>query len=87
MQKITLKIDGMMCGMCEAHMNDAIRKVFNVEKVTSDHKKGITEIVYKDGAVDESKLEGIVKDTGYDFKGMKKEPYSEKKGLFSFFKK
>ena len=63
MQKITLKIDGMMCGMCEAHMNDAIRKAFNVEKVTSDHKKGITEIVYKDGSVDESKLEGIVKDT------------------------
>ena len=60
MQKITLKIDGMMCGMCEAHMNDAIRKAFNVEKVTSDHKKGVTEIIYKDGAVDESKLENSI---------------------------
>ena len=26
MIKTTLKIDGMMCGMCESHMNDVIRK-------------------------------------------------------------
>ena len=32
MTKTTLKIDGMMCGMCESHMNDAIRKAFNVKK-------------------------------------------------------
>ena len=25
MIKTTLRIDGMMCGMCEAHVNDAIR--------------------------------------------------------------
>ena len=25
MIKTTLKIDGMMCGMCESHMNDLIR--------------------------------------------------------------
>ena len=27
MIKTALKIDGMMCGMCEAHINDVIRKV------------------------------------------------------------
>ena len=32
MQQYTLKIDGMMCGMCEAHMNDLIRKNFKVKK-------------------------------------------------------
>lgn len=26
MLKTVLKIDGMMCGMCESHMNDLIRK-------------------------------------------------------------
>lgn len=25
MNKITVKIDGMMCGMCESHVNNAIR--------------------------------------------------------------
>ena len=28
MLKYTLKIDGMMCGMCEAHMNEAVRNAF-----------------------------------------------------------
>ena len=28
MTKTTLSIDGMMCSMCEAHINDAIRKAF-----------------------------------------------------------
>lgn len=26
MIKTTLKIDGMACGMCESHINDAVRK-------------------------------------------------------------
>jgi len=26
MYKTTVKIDGMMCGMCEVHINDSIRK-------------------------------------------------------------
>lgn len=24
MTKITVKVDGMMCGMCESHVNDAV---------------------------------------------------------------
>ena len=39
MVKTTLGIDGMMCGMCESHMNDAIRNNFDVKKVTSSHSK------------------------------------------------
>ena len=31
MTQTTLKIDGMMCGMCESHINDAIRKEFPVK--------------------------------------------------------
>ena len=33
MIKTTVKIDGMACSMCEAHINDAIRKAFPVKKV------------------------------------------------------
>ena len=40
MIKTTLTIDGMMCGMCESHMNDAIRGAFDVKKVTSSHSNG-----------------------------------------------
>lgn len=41
MKKITLKIDGMMCGMCESHVNDAIRKALAVKKgVLFPQKRG-----------------------------------------------
>ena len=42
MLKTVLKIDGMMCGMCESHMNDLIRKHCKVKKVSSSAKKGQT---------------------------------------------
>lgn len=49
MVKTTLKIDGMMCGMCESHVNDAIRNAFPVKKVTSSHSKGETVIISVEG--------------------------------------
>ena len=45
MLKITVQVDGMMCGMCEAHVNDAVRRAFPVKKVTSSHSKGQTVIL------------------------------------------
>ena len=37
MLKITVQVDGMMCGMCESHVNDAVRKTFQV-KMLMIHK-------------------------------------------------
>lgn len=45
MVKITLGIEGMACGMCEAYINDTVRASFKVKKVTSSHSKGETVIV------------------------------------------
>ena len=45
MTKYTLVVDGMMRGMCESHVNDAVRKAFPVKKVTSSHSKGQTVIL------------------------------------------
>ena len=42
MYQTTVGVDGMMCGMCEAHVNDAVRKAFPVKKVTSSHGRGIS---------------------------------------------
>lgn len=52
MIKTTVKVDGMMCGMCESHVNDAVRKVFQVDKVTSSHSKGET-VTFSEKPVDE----------------------------------
>ena len=40
MVKTVLKIDGMMCSMCESHVNDCIRAAFNVKKVSSKGRDG-----------------------------------------------
>lgn len=45
MIKTTVQVEGMMCGMCESHVNDAVRKACQVEKVTSSHGKGETVIL------------------------------------------
>lgn len=84
MIKTVLKIDGMMCGMCEAHVNDAIRKSIDVKKVTSSHKNGTTEII-SEKKPDEEKIKEAIKETGYTLENISYEEY-EKKG-FSLFKK
>ena len=81
MYEIILKVDGMKCGMCEAHVNDAVRDNFNVKKVKSSHSKGQTVILTGED-MDEKKLSNIVSATGYIVTEVQKKPY-EKKGLFS----
>ena len=84
MIKTTLRIEGMRCGMCESHMNDAIRKNFEVKKVTSSHAKNET-VILSEEELNEDEIKSVVGETGYDLKGINKEEY-KKKGLFSFFK-
>ena len=86
MQQYTLKIDGMMCGMCESHVNDNIRNAFSVKKVTSSHSKGET-IILTEEDLDENKLKETIDKTGYQLISVSKSPYEKKKGLFSFLKK
>ena len=86
MIKTTLKIDGMMCEMCESHINDAIRNSFDVKKVNSSHTKGETVIVSKE-ALDEDKIKSVIDKTGYELKSISSEEFEEKKGLFGFLKK
>ena len=45
MVKTTLQINGMACGMCESHVNEAIRNAFKVKKVNSSHSKNETVII------------------------------------------
>lgn len=82
MIKIILDVEGMVCGMCEAHINNAVRQNFAVKKVTSSHSKGKTEIIVQ-LPLDEEKLKEVLGKSGYTVTGVHTEPY-EKKG-FSLF--
>lgn len=85
MIKTTIKVSGMACSMCEAHINDAVREKFPVEKVSSSHSRGETAIISK-APLDENSLRAVIDATGYTAGEISAAPY-EKKGLFSFLKK
>ena len=80
-----VKVDGMMSGMCEAHVNDAVRKAFSVKKVSSSHSKGETVILSQE-PLDAKKLQAAIAATGYTVGEISAHPY-EKKGLLGLFKK
>ena len=84
MIKYTVVIDGMQCSMCEAHINDAIRKAFTVKKVHTSHSKKQTVLV-TENTIDEQALKDAINHTGYTVVSISGEPY-EKEGFFSVFK-
>ncbi|KIR01468.1 hypothetical protein P261_00282 [Lachnospiraceae bacterium TWA4] len=86
MTKTTLKIDGMMCGMCESHMNDLVRKLFKVKSVSSSAKKGET-IIVTDGDIDLSTMEKEIEGIGYKLLSVNQEPYKKKGFLSGLFGK
>lgn len=80
MVQTTVKIEGMKCGMCEAHINDAVRSAFRVKKVTSSHTKGET-VILSESEIDSQQLRDVIEKTGYRVISVSSSPY-EKKGLF-----
>ena len=63
----TITIEGMMCGMCEAHVADAIRNAFpEVKKVTVSHKKG-TAVISGATLPTNEELRKVIEATGYHF--------------------
>ena len=61
MWKYTVEVNGMMCGMCEAHVSDAIRGALPVKKVTASHTKGQA-VILSEAPLDEEALRQIAQD-------------------------
>ena len=80
MVQTTLKVNGMMCGMCEAHVNDAVRKACPVKKVNSSHSKNQA-VILSEIELDTEALMNAIRGTGYEVGTIQKEPY-KKRGLF-----
>ena len=64
MIKTTVKVTGMVCGMCEAHINDAVRAAFQVRKVRSSRKKGET-VILSEIPIDRDRLRQVIASAGY----------------------
>ena len=80
-----VKVDGMMCGMCEGHINGAIRSHFQVRKVSSSHSKGRT-VIRSQEALDQAQLRQVIDATGYKALDVVSRPV-EKRGLLGRLKK
>jgi copper chaperone CopZ len=72
----------MKCGMCEAHMNEAIKAAFKVKKVVSSHEKNVT-VVLSESELDVAELKKTVSEAGYELISVSSAPY--KKKLFGIF--
>ena len=82
MFKTTLKIEGMSCGMCEAHICDTIRKAIpGAKKVSASHGKGDASFL-SESKIPEAQLKAAIDATGYTCLSVETAPY-DKKWLFS----
>ena len=81
-----ITVEGMMCGHCEAHVAEALRKVPGVENAKADRNKKQARVECGPEVTDEALLKAIAA-TGYDASDVREEAPAEKKGLFGFMKK
>ncbi len=81
MIKTTVRIEGMMCAMCEAHVCETIRKAIPEAKKVSASKGKKEASFLTEEAVDPAVLKAAVDATGYTCLGIDAAPY-EKKGWF-----
>ncbi len=69
MWKYTVEVRGMMCAMCESHVNDAVRRALRVKSVRSSRAKNET-VVLAEQALDEAALRDAIAATGYEVGGV-----------------
>ncbi len=80
MYEIIMKVEGMHCGMCEAHVNDAVRKAApDAKKVASSAAKGETRFLSETDCTDAVK--NAIQEMGYTVTEATATPYV-KRGLF-----
>ncbi len=79
MTKYTIKIEGMSCPMCEAHISEVIRKTLpHAKKVSASYKKKEATFL-SDEAVDTELLRRAINETGYTFLSSDSKPYVKKR--------
>lgn len=81
MIRTTIPIDGMVCGMCEAHIRPAIRSHFPVKSVRASHTRKTAEVL-SEQPLDEQQVRAVIDATGYRFSDMTSEEAERQKGRF-----
>lgn len=83
MIKTKVKVGGMMCGMCESHVQEAIRKTLpESSKVKADRKKDMVEFL-TEAPVEEDAVKKAIESIGYDYGGMESEEAGNNSSFFN----
>lgn len=83
MVKITAQVEGMHCGMCEAHVNGVVRRAFPVRKVSSSHARGET-VIIAEQCIDDERLRKAIGDAGYKVTSIIHDACEERGSIFTF---
>ena len=76
MIKTVVKIEGMMCEMCEKHVNEAFEKGLNIVSVSSSHSSKETTIMSEE-EITEEQVKAILDATPYKYVSMTSSSFSK----------
>ena len=67
--KMKIRVNGMMCGHCEAHVKKALEAIDGIESAIASHEENLVTITNtKD--IDEALLKSAVEEAGYEYGGI-----------------
>lgn len=66
-----IKVNGMMCGHCEAHVKKALEAIEGINSAEASHEENLVTIAC-DGNVDEALIKAAVEEAGYEYSGIVK---------------
>jgi copper chaperone len=65
MEKLTLKVEGMVCGHCEIAVADAVRKLPGIKKVKASKRKKQAVVEYDPEQTTPGQIAAAINATGY----------------------
>ena len=68
-KEMKIKVNGMMCGHCEAHVKKALEAIDGIESAVASHEENMVTIT-NSKEVDEVLIKAAVTEAGYEYAGM-----------------
>ena len=68
-KQMKIKVNGMMCEHCEAHVKKALEAIDGIESVTASHEENLV-TVNSSKDVDEALIKAAVTEAGYEYAGI-----------------
>jgi Cu2+-exporting ATPase len=68
-KEMKIKVNGMMCAHCEAHVKKALEAVEGIESATASHEENAVTIV-SSKEIEESVIKAVIEEAGYEYDGL-----------------